>query len=114
MAFLIDASVFITLERRGFAPADIALVAQEEPPAIATVTAAELLFGVHRADTPDRRSRRAAYVESNFSLVEVVPFDLAAAALTRGSGPTRPPPGHRSARTTLSWPRAPSPSTFPY
>ena len=79
MALLIDASVVISLERRGFASSDVNVVAPGESLAIATMTVAELLVGVHRAETPARRLQRETYVEGVLSLLPLVPFDLAAA-----------------------------------
>ncbi|MGH2531360.1 MAG: PIN domain-containing protein [Thermomicrobiales bacterium] len=79
MALLVDASVFITLERRGVPPSDVNIVVPGESLVVASMTAAELLIGVHRADTPARRLRRATYVEGVLSLLPLVPFDLDAA-----------------------------------
>ena len=76
MALVIDAGVFITLERRGFAPDDIQPVARAEPPAIAAITASELLFGVHRADNEARRMRRTSCVEGIFARVDLLTFSL--------------------------------------
>jgi tRNA(fMet)-specific endonuclease VapC len=79
MALLIDASVFITLERRGDDPAVITLVAPDEQLGLAAITAAELLMGVERANTTARRTRRAAHVEAIFQQIPIVPIDLAIA-----------------------------------
>ena len=76
MAQLIDTSVFVTMERRGL-PFDALLAsAPDEPASIAAITASELLAGVYRADTPERRTKREAFVESVFDAFTPLPFDL--------------------------------------
>lgn len=76
MALLIDSSIFIALERRGQPLGALAGAAPDEPVALASITASELLAGVHRADSPRRRLQREAFVEAILELVPVVPFDL--------------------------------------
>lgn len=80
MAGLIDSSVVIEVERQR-RPIGGLVAADDEPDdwAIAAMTAAELLIGVHRADTEARRAGRAAFVEAVLARLPVVPFDLAAA-----------------------------------
>jgi predicted nucleic acid-binding protein len=76
---ILDSSIPVAFERRRF---DLErLLADQTPPAIAAVTAAELLIGVERADTPQRRSRRAAFVQNLFSRMPIIPFDLPQARL---------------------------------
>ncbi len=83
MARLIDSSVFITLERRRSNLAELAraTASRDEPVAMAAITASELLAGVERADSQDRRATRSAFVESVLSLMPVLPFDLQVARL---------------------------------
>lgn len=76
MAQLIDTSIFIELERRSLRVGALADVAPDEPVALASITASELLVGVHRADTPARRLWREAFVEGILGIVPVLPFDL--------------------------------------
>jgi predicted nucleic acid-binding protein len=79
MAVLIDASISIAIERRGV-PAEHAIVLiRAEDAAPASITASELLAGVHRADSPARRLRREAFVEAILAALPVLPFDLRAA-----------------------------------
>src|SRR5947208_10339958 len=76
---ILDSSILVAFERRRF---DLErLLADHSPPAIAAVTAAELLIGVHRADTPERRARREEFVENIFARLPIIPFDLAQARL---------------------------------
>ncbi len=76
MAQLIDSSVFIALERRRQPPSALGAATPDEPVALAAITAAELLAGVHRADSPERRLRRETFVEAILEVVPVLSFDL--------------------------------------
>ena len=77
MAQLIDSSVFIGLERRGLTLSALADGnSYQEPVALAAITASELLFGVYRANTAQRRLRREAFVEAILEAVPVLPIDL--------------------------------------
>ena len=76
MARFIDASVLITLERRGYEAEDVTSLIPGEELAIASITASELLVGVHLADTPERSELRRAFIETVFEMLPVIPFDL--------------------------------------
>ncbi|MFZ0887872.1 MAG: PIN domain-containing protein [Candidatus Binataceae bacterium] len=80
MGTLIDSSVVIAAER-GLLDLDRILSehSDEEPLVLSSVTAAELLHGVHRAKSAAQRHRREAWVERVLSTLSVVPFDLLAA-----------------------------------
>lgn len=88
MGALLDTSVVIDLERRtretgavfgeSFASLLQHALGPDEPVAIATITASELLHGVHRAG-PLHRPRREAFVEAILAAIPTVPFDLRAA-----------------------------------
>jgi len=79
MGIILDSSILIAFERRRF---DLErLLADHSPPAIAAVTAAELLIGVERADTAERRTRREEFVQNIFARVPIIPFDVAEARL---------------------------------
>ena len=76
---MLDSSVMVAFERQRF---DLPKLLDDFAPAsIAAITAAELLIGVERADTPERRARREAFVLGIFARVPIVPFDLAEARL---------------------------------
>ena len=79
MALLIDSSVFIALKRRGLPATEITAITSDASPAIASITASELYIGLHRANTPDRRARRTAFLATVLGIVQVIPFDLDAA-----------------------------------
>ncbi len=79
MGIVLDSSVLVAFERRRF---DLErLLVEHSPPAIAAITAAELLIGVERADTAERRRRRESFVQSVLARVSIMPFDLAQARL---------------------------------
>ena len=77
MGALIDTSVLIAAERGLL---DLGAVqSQDEEIAIASITASELLHGVHRARTAAQRARREALVEGLLTRLPVLDFDLVAA-----------------------------------
>lgn len=79
VGIILDSSILIAFERRRF---DFErFLADHAPPAVAAITAAELLIGVERANTPERRSRREAFVQNIFDRIPVIPFDMPQARL---------------------------------
>jgi tRNA(fMet)-specific endonuclease VapC len=76
MGLIIDSSLLIAAERGRF---DMEAFLEAEAPMeavfITSVTASELLHGVHRA-TPERRAGREAYVESVLDALPILSFDL--------------------------------------
>ena len=79
MGTLIDTSVLIEVER-GRLSLEAFIDAQgDDEAAMAAVTAAELLHGVHRIAGSARAARAEAFVEGLIALLPVVPFDLAEA-----------------------------------
>lgn len=81
MTLLIDSSVIIAIERRRLPHEALARLTPDEPIAVASITASELLAGVYRADTLERRVRREAFVEAILARVPVLPFDLQVARI---------------------------------
>lgn len=69
MGTILDTSLLIDVERGS------ARIPDDEEVAVAAITAAELLHGVHRADR-SRRAAREAFVEGVLSTIRTVPFDL--------------------------------------
>lgn len=89
MGTVIDTTVFVDLEReprhRGGAEPHRLIgdrlaerLGPDEEAAIAAITASELRHGVHRA-SEQHRARREAFVETIFSVVPVLAFDLLSA-----------------------------------
>lgn len=76
MVRLIDSSVFVELDRRGESLGALEAAVGDEPFALASITASELLVGVLRSATPRQLARRLEFVESVLSQVPVVAFDL--------------------------------------
>jgi tRNA(fMet)-specific endonuclease VapC len=75
MGLLIDTDVLI-LADRGKARLDFSRFANEGVAYISAITASELLVGVHRAQDPGVRARRAAFVEGLLSALPVLAVDL--------------------------------------
>jgi tRNA(fMet)-specific endonuclease VapC len=76
MGIIFDTSAIIAIER-GHESLDILIAGRaEEPFGISVITAAELLHGVERADTEERKLRRQAFVEKVIESFPVFPFDL--------------------------------------
>jgi len=79
MGLIVDTSVLIAAEKRRF---DLGRLFADNPKElfyIASITAAELLHGVERAQPAARRKARSTYVESILDSLEVIDFDLAVA-----------------------------------
>lgn len=81
MGTLIDSSVLIAAERRKLDLDDALRAHGEEPVGVASITASELLHGVHRAATAGQRQGRDAFVEQLLAVLPVFPFDLATARI---------------------------------
>jgi tRNA(fMet)-specific endonuclease VapC len=82
---LLDTTVFIEVERalRGLPVSDALeavsrrledVLGFDEEVGMATITASELLHGIHRA-TPEHRPRREAFVEAALAAFPSLPFD---------------------------------------
>lgn len=81
MGTLIDSSVLIAAERQRLTLESALDVHGDEAVAIAAITAAELLHGVHRAASPGQKQRRQAFVETLLARLPVLSFDLVAARI---------------------------------
>jgi tRNA(fMet)-specific endonuclease VapC len=75
VGLIVDTNVFIAFERRG-QPIDLTPYEPTGDVCMSVVTASELLMGVHRADTQDRRARRSAFVEAILAGVRVLDFTI--------------------------------------
>ena len=76
MGLLIDSSVLIAVERGQLTADDVAAAGrQDEPVAIAAITASELLHGVHRLGGA-RRVRAQRMVSRWLDELPVIPFDI--------------------------------------
>src|SRR5437870_12017704 len=80
MGIILDSSILIAAEREHF---DLERMLRDLDPktrvGIAAITAAELLHGVGRANTPERRVKREQYVEAALGKFPIFGFELAEA-----------------------------------
>lgn len=75
MGMMVDTNVFICFEKSGKA-IDWSPWESSERVYVSVVTVSELLIGVHRANTEERRQRRTAFVEAVISGVGVLDFTI--------------------------------------
>jgi predicted nucleic acid-binding protein len=75
---MVDTNVFIRFEKNG-TTIDWAQWEQSEKVFVSVVTVSELLIGVHRANTEERRQRRSGFVEAIISSVAVLDFTIESA-----------------------------------
>jgi tRNA(fMet)-specific endonuclease VapC len=76
MGYLIDTSIFIAWEREELELAPLSGRIGDADVAVSVITASELLHGVHRADSAQRRGRREAFVERILASLPVIAIDL--------------------------------------
>src|SRR5512135_2821714 len=81
MGVIFDTSVLISLERGLHGLDKLVEGRKNEPFGVSVVTVAELLHGVHRADSEKRRLTRGAFVEKIIQTFPLYPFDLNAARI---------------------------------
>lgn len=78
MGLILDSSVAIAAERRGDSVQALLRraieTAGDQEAALSTAGVIELVHGVHRANTPERRARREAFVEELLATVVVYPL----------------------------------------
>ena len=80
MGMMVDTNVFIRFEKISKA-IDLSPWESSERVYVSVVTVSELLMGVHRADTEERRQRRSAFVEAIISGIGVLDFTIGCARL---------------------------------
>jgi predicted nucleic acid-binding protein len=73
---LIDTSILIAAERGRLDPARFRDEDDDEPVAIAAISASGLLHGVHRLKGAVARTRAERFVERLLASMPVIPFDL--------------------------------------
>jgi len=78
MGLILDSSVVIAAERRGDTPAQlvagIAAIAGNQEAALSAVGLTELVHGIYRADTTERRIHREQFVEELRAGLTVYPY----------------------------------------
>ena len=81
MGVIFDTSFLIEAERRESEISEFSKNREDEPFGISVITVAELLHGVHRADSMQRRLKRSAYVEKIIELFPIYNFETSAARI---------------------------------
>ena len=74
MGLIVDTNVFIEAERRHGA-IDLNPWKDRGPVFLSVITVSELLVGVHRANTPERKTRRAEFVEAIVTAIPILNVD---------------------------------------
>lgn len=74
MGILIDTGVFIRWERDG-GTVNLGKWSGYGEPAISVVTQSELMVGVHRANTPQRKEKRLRFVQTVITNVSILSID---------------------------------------
>ena len=81
MGVILDTSVLIEAERRESEIQQFAERREEEVFGLSVISVAELLHGVHRADSIKRRLKRSAYVEKVIELFPIYNFEISIARI---------------------------------
>ena len=81
MGVIFDTSFLIEAERRESEISEFSKNREDEPFGISVITVAELLHGVHRADSMERRLKRSAYVEKVIEWFPIYNFETSAARI---------------------------------
>jgi predicted nucleic acid-binding protein len=85
MGLILDSSVVITAERRGDTVEKmiekVVAVAGDQDAALSSVGLTELIHGIYRAQTPERRLRRQSYIEELLRDLTVYPYTKGTATL---------------------------------
>lgn len=79
MGVILDSSILIADERGRFDLPGLFRARSGEEFFIAAITASELLHGVERANSADRREKRSRYVEGVLHKLPVIDFELSVA-----------------------------------
>ena len=72
---MIDTSVLVSIERKRISAADF-INSLDDEATIASITASELLMGLHRAATEEQRVRRQEFIDRVLSNAGTLAFDL--------------------------------------
>lgn len=81
MGVIFDTSFLIEAEKREAEIGKFLEKREKEVFGISEITVAELLHGVHRADSTKRRLKRSAYVEKVIELFPIYHFDVSIARI---------------------------------
>lgn len=85
MGLILDSSVVITAERRGYTVEQlieqVVAVAGDQDAALSSVGLTELIHGIYRAQTPDRRMLRQSFIGELLRDLTVYPYTKETAML---------------------------------
>lgn len=85
MGLILDSSAVIAAERRGETVEQLIQRVLEttgdQEAALSAIGLTELIHGIHRADTAERRTRREAFIEALVKVVKVYPYTTETARL---------------------------------
>jgi len=81
MGVILDTSVLIEAERQESEIQQFAESREEEVFGLSVISVAELLHGVHRANSTKRRIKRSAYVEKVIDLFPIYNFEISIARI---------------------------------
>ena len=81
MGIILDTSVLVEAERQELVIDKFTDNREEELFGLSVISVAELLHGVHRADSTKRRLKRSAYVEKVIELFPVYSFEISTARI---------------------------------
>jgi len=76
MGLILDTSIIVADERGRFSLASLFRARAGTEFFISSITASELLHGVERANTAERREKRSIYVEELLKMLPAIEFDL--------------------------------------
>jgi predicted nucleic acid-binding protein len=78
MGLILDSSVVIAAERRGVSPVELVIQVErltgDQHAALSSIGLSELVHGIYRANTPERKVLRRRYVDELRSGLKVYPF----------------------------------------
>ncbi len=85
MGIILDSSIVISAERRGSTVVqllrDIATLTGDQEVGLSAVGLTELVHGIYRANTPERRKTRELFINELISFVGISPFTREAALI---------------------------------
>ncbi len=81
MGFLLDSNVLIDLERGRIELEPHIALREDEEFFLSVITASELLHGVFRAQKPEQKNRRSAFVEAVLDRFPILDIDLSVARI---------------------------------
>jgi predicted nucleic acid-binding protein len=76
VGIIVDTSIIIEVEKLGRQLDRLVAGRESEPFGLSVISVAELLHGVHRADSERRKRKRSAFVEAIIEMFPIYSFDV--------------------------------------